>query len=61
MNLIHLHFTFEGHFHTNSIADLIRYATEIMTAHISDTLRDLVPFAQFKKCEKYPWTSVTLK
>ena len=24
-----------------------------------DALRDLVPFAQFKKREKYPWSSVT--
>ena len=23
-----------------------------------DALRDLVPFLQFKKCEKQPWTSV---
>ena len=26
---------------------------------ISDALRDLVPFVQFKKCEKHPWRSVT--
>ena len=25
----------------------------------SDVLRDLVPFAQFKKHEKHPWRSVT--
>ena len=25
----------------------------------SDVLRDLVPFLQFKKCEKHPWRSVT--
>ena len=24
---------------------------------IGDVLRDLVPFAQFKKCEKHPWRS----
>ena len=24
-----------------------------------DVLRDLVPFVQFKKREKYPWRSVT--
>ena len=24
-----------------------------------DALRDLVPFAQFKKREKHPWKSVT--
>ena len=24
-----------------------------------DSLCDLVPFVQFKKCEKYPWRSVT--
>ena len=24
-----------------------------------DTLRDLVPFVQFKKREKHPWRSVT--
>ena len=28
--------------------------------YISDVLRDLVPFVQFKKCEKHPWRSVTL-
>ena len=26
---------------------------------IDDALCDLVPFAQFKKREKHPWTSVT--
>ena len=26
-----------------------------------DALRDLVPFAQFKKREKHPWRSVTFK
>ena len=26
--------------------------------HISDALRDLVAFAQFKKREKHPWRSV---
>ena len=26
---------------------------------ICDALRDLVPFVQFKKREKYPWRSVT--
>ena len=26
---------------------------------ICDALRDLVPFLQFKKREKYPWRSVT--
>ena len=26
--------------------------------HICDVLRDLVPFAQFKKREKHPWRSV---
>ena len=26
---------------------------------ICDALGDLVPFAQFKKCEKHPWWSVT--
>ena len=24
-----------------------------------NALRDLVPFAQFRKCEKQPWKSVT--
>ena len=28
---------------------------------ICDALRDLVPFVQFKKCEKYPWKSVTFR
>ena len=27
---------------------------------ICDVLRDLVPFVQFKKCEKHLWRSVTL-
>ena len=27
---------------------------------ICDALRDLVPFAQFKKLEEHPWRSVTL-
>ena len=26
---------------------------------ICDALRDLVPLAQIKKCEKHPWKSVT--
>ena len=26
---------------------------------MSDDLRDLVPFVQFKKREKHPWRSVT--
>ena len=28
---------------------------------ICDALRDLVPFAQFKKCEKHPWRSVNFR
>ena len=28
---------------------------------ICDALRYLVPFVQFKKREKYPWTSITFK
>ena len=24
---------------------------------ICDALRDLIPFVQFKKCEKHPWKS----
>ena len=27
--------------------------------NICDALRDSVPFVQFKKCEKHPWTSIT--
>ena len=27
--------------------------------NVSDALRDLVPFVQFKKREKHPWRSVT--
>ena len=30
-----------------------------ITNFICDFLRDLVPFVQFKKCEKHPWRSVT--
>ena len=30
-------------------------------SHISDVLRDLVPFVQVKKREKHPWRSVTFK
>ena len=29
--------------------------------YLSDVLRDLVPFVQFKKCEKHPWTSFTFR
>ena len=29
-----------------------------VSCHICGALRDLVPFVQFKKCEKYPWRSV---
>ena len=35
------------------------YAAEICFL-IYDALRDLLAFAQFKKCEKHPWKSVTL-
>ena len=28
-------------------------------SEICDTLRDLIPFLQFKKREKHPWRSVT--
>ena len=27
---------------------------------ICDALRNLVPFAQFKKCEKHPWKGITV-
>ena len=30
-----------------------------MALYICDALRDLVPFIQFKKREKYPWRSAT--
>ena len=30
-----------------------------ITNFICDFLRNLVPFVQFKKCEKHPWRSVT--
>ena len=33
----------------------------IFICFISDALCDLVPFAQFKKCEKHPWRSVTFR
>ena len=29
-----------------------------MGTRLCDALRDLVPFIQFKKCEKHPWRSV---
>ena len=29
-------------------------------SNLSNALRDLVPFVQFKKREKHPWRSVTL-
>ena len=37
------------------------YITELLIKKniICDALRDLVPFVQFKKREKYPWISVT--
>ena len=31
-----------------------------MIGLICDNLRDLVPFVQFKKCEKHPWNSDAL-
>ena len=31
----------------------------LINSHIVYVLRDLVPFVQFKKCEKHSWTSVT--
>ena len=31
----------------------------IISYNMCDSLRDLVPFLQFKKCEKHPWRSVT--
>ena len=33
--------------------------TDIYNRHISDALHDLVPFLQFTKHEKHPWTSAT--
>ena len=35
--------------------------SRIMDFTKCDALRDLVPFGQFKKREKHPWTSVTFK
>ena len=33
-------------------------ATQNANLHICGALRDLVPFAQFKKREKHPWRSI---
>ena len=36
----------------------LRFGLSHLCEHISDALRDLVPFVQFKKPEKHPWRSV---
>ena len=36
-------------------------ASNISTGTVCGALRDLVPFAQFKKCEKHPWRNVTFR
>ena len=41
--------------HSNSY-----YSLSVSKHYISDTFRDLVSFAQFKKREKHPWKSITL-
>ena len=41
------------------IADKQKAPISIFTNNISDILRDLVRFVQFKKREKHPWKSVT--
>ena len=38
---------------------LIAAPSEISVATICGALRDLVPFVQFKKCEKHLWRKVT--
>ena len=39
--------------------DLQDSRAQKFSRYICDVLRDLVPFVQFKKREKYPWRSVT--
>ena len=41
---------------SNKITKAISF--QLINLYISDALRDLVPFVQFKKCEKHPWKSV---
>ena len=36
-----------------------RNHVSVTNTDICDAFRDLVAFAQFKKCEKHPWRSVT--
>ena len=35
------------------------FAVHNCSKNLCGALRDLVPFVQFKKREKYPWSSVT--
>ena len=37
-----------------------KYRFFFWRSSICDDLRDLVPFVQFKICEKHPWRGVTL-
>ena len=38
----------------------MKWVNGLMQYFLSDALRDLVPFVQFKKREQHPWRSVTL-
>ena len=39
----------------------VRENFKIILHYVCDALRDLVPFAQFKKREKHNWRSVTFR
>ena len=41
------------------IASVLLNFIPLSEANVYDALRDLVPFAQFKKREKHPWWSVS--
>ena len=42
------------------LARHFQHRFDIFFKKICGALRDLVPFVQFKKCEKHPWRSVNL-
>ena len=41
------------------LSTVLEIALSLAVNFQSDALRDLVPFAQFKKLEKYPWRNIT--
>ena len=41
------------------LSTVLEIALSLAVNFQSDALRDLVPFAQFEKLEKYPWRNIT--